>query len=900
MAMLRRAGAWLGVRFLALWERLQRVRGWVGRLRSSGPGSGAWEELDEELRFHLDMEIQANLREGLSPREARRRALVALGGKDWTAERVREERGGRWLEDLARDLRFGLRSLRKRPVFALAAILTLALGIGMTTTMFALVDTILLRPLPGTHTRGMVYLQRASSDGSFEASPSPQLLRLVRDHATSFSHIEAYSTSDHEIAVEGEPLRATGATASVGFFSFLGVRPILGRSFLPDDARGTGGPVVLLSYAFWERRFGAGRDALGRTVRVGDQIHEVIGVLPPEFRVDSPREILFWLPAGSAGVLPAEGEPVEAALARLAPGVSLEAARAELDAIVRNDPLAPVANMTLVGQILTPRDLIDPGLRRAILLLQAGAFLVLLIGCGNLANLLLTQGEARARELAVRASLGAGRGRLVRQLLAESLALGVLGGVSGVLLTLWALEALPALLPAGLPGLVFSRDVFLFAGGASLLSVGAIGVLPALRGSRRNLLEVIKGGSAGTRRVWRGLGWQGPGVRQLLVGAQVAMAFMLLASAGLLLKSLAGLGALDPGFRAEDLMAVRVELPDSRYPDEEDQRAFLGRLRERLRDGVPPAVGQVAVASGLVENLAASFRPLIPEGSPGLEGERRLLLIWGAGPGFFETAGIPVLQGREFIDEDGPGAEKVVILGEALAGRLFPDVDPVGRRVQTGEEWLRVVGVAGEVRTPDLARSRVGELQLWFPLAQDPGRGVTVLVRVAGDRTSAAELVKQAVREVDPFLPVLKVAMVADEMGESLGQERTNTALMGLFALTALALGAVGIYGVVAYSVGRQLREIGIRVALGASAGEVVARVVTRSMRSVGVGVAVGGVGAAAIGKLLSGLLHEVHSRDPGVLAPTAAVVVGVALLAAWLPARRAAGSGPVESLRSE
>ncbi|MGD2123512.1 MAG: ABC transporter permease, partial [Gemmatimonadota bacterium] len=372
------------------------------------------------------------------------------------------------LEAFLRDIRFGFRGLRRRPVFAMTAILTLAVGVGMTTTMFTLVDAVLLRPLHGSHTRNLVYLELESGIGDVTTSPTPELLRLIRDHASSFSQVEAYATRNYSVRANGEPLRLRGAQSSVGFFNFLGVGAQLGRSFVPGDGTASGSPVVILSHTLWKERFGERPNVLGETIVVEGVVHEIVGVLPRAFRVDTPEEALFWTPAGAAGALFQEGVPLEGALARLAEGVTLETARAELDAIVQNNPLSRRANMDWSARLKTPSDLMDPDLKRAILLLQAGAVLVLLIACGNLTNLLLVQGDARAREMAVRASLGAGKRRLIRQLLLECVVLGALGAGGGTLLTLWALDALPLFLPPGYAGFSMNPMVLLFSTAGSM------------------------------------------------------------------------------------------------------------------------------------------------------------------------------------------------------------------------------------------------------------------------------------------------------------------------------------------------------------------------------------------------------------------------------------------------
>ncbi len=870
--------------------------------------------LERLLKKEDRAEILGDLEEGYTrraPRQGRMRAGWWLWRQVFTipahlaADRVSLRRkGSSWsgpgkkpppLDGLLRDVRFGFRGLRRRPVFAVAAVLTLMVGSGMTTTMFTLVDAVLLRPLPGSNAQGMVYLQLESTDGRMWRSPSPELLRLIRDHASSFSRVEAYSTGNYAVSVEGEPLRVYGAQASVGFFSFLGVRTQLGRGFRPGDDKGAGTPVVVLSHTFWAERFGGSPGAPGRTMIIQGRTHEIVGVLPLDFRVDTPREAQFWIPEGAAGELFAEGAPLEGALASLAPGVTIEQARAELDALVRNNPLDRRADTEWKGRVNRPADLIDPALRRALLILQAGAVLVLLIASLNLTNLLLAQGEGRARELALRASLGAGRGRLVRQLLTECAVLGALGGAGGVLLTLWALDALPLFLPPGYAGFSINGPVLLASLAVSMTAILLAGLFPALTGSTRSLAAVLKGRARRRRGFLPSLPF-----RQALVSVEVAMAFVLLVSAGLLLKSFAGLAAADVGFPRENLLTLRVELAEEEYADAEAQLLFLDRLREEMARAVPPELGEATLASGLIENLSAAIDPLVPEGAAVEEAEPEVFLTWGVTPDYFQVVGLPVTEGRGFLEGEGEEGEKVVILSQGVARRYFPEQEAAGRRLRLDQEWYRVVGVARAVNLPSLARSHFRDLQLFFPFAQDPGDGLTVIARLRGDGRAGVDLLKDAVWEVDPTLPIMDVSLVEDALMESLTQERSNALLMVLFALTALVLGGVGIYGVVAYSVGRQIREIGIRLALGATQGGEVGRVVARGMGTVLASLVLGGVGVWAVGTVISDLLVEVSPRDPLVLGLGISVVAGVAFLATWLPARRAAGAGPVESLRGE
>lgn len=796
-------------------------------------------------------------------------------------------------KDLFRDVRIGLRGLRRRPVFAVTAVLTLAIGAGMTTTLFTLVDAVVLRPLPGDRARGLVYLGLESENGDLTSSPTPELLRLIRDHAGAFARVEGYAMENITLGVNGEPLRVLGGRASEGFFSLLGVRAELGRLFRPGDGRADAGPVAVLSHTFWQEHFGGRRDVLGQVVISGRRSYVVTGVLPRDFHVDSHREAQLWTAEGSAGDFFANEESLEGALARLADGMSLAAARAELAALVAHDPLTQRAGRQWVARIKTQADLVDPALRRAVLLLQAGAVLVLLIACGNLANLLLAQGEGRAREFALRASLGAGKGRLIRQMLTECALLGVAGASAGALLAVWALNALPLFIPPGFGGFSLHTDGFLLSVGVSMLGVFAAGLAPALRGVRQSPGEVIKGADAGRRGRTRG-------GRQLLVAGQVAMAFVLLFSAGLLFESFTRLMTADPGFRRDDLLSARIELPSESYPDDDARREFLHRLRDELRARIPEPLGAATVATGLVDGVSATFAPLALEGSADESGDPLLLITWGVAPDYFGVVGVPVTEGRAFTETDGREGEKVVIVNDGVARRYFAGSDPVGRRLRIRDSWYRVVGVAGTVRLPRFARSAFGDLQLFFPLAQDAADDLTVLARIRGDRPTTVKRVRAAIRAVDPFLPILKVSLAEDALAASLFQERSHALVSLLFAVTALLLGAVGIYGVVAYSVGRQVREIGIRIALGATRGGEVARVVARGMKSVAVGLAAGVVGAVALGPALTDFLHEVGPRDPWVSAGAALVVSGVAFLATWIPARRVAAAHPSRALRAE
>jgi predicted permease len=473
--------------------------------------------------------------------------------------------------------------------------------------------------------------------------------------------------------------------------------------------------------------------------------------------------------------------------------------------------------------------------------------------------------------------------------------LGALGAGGGTLLTLWALDALPLFLPPGYAGFSMNPMVLLFSTAVSMTGVLAAGLLPALKGAQRDPAQTIKGGS-----VHRGRLLKRVGIRQILVSVEVAMALVLLVSAGLLLESFAGLASVDVGFPRQDLLTLRLELPEEGYGEEESRLAFLDQLGHELEDRIPRELADITLATGLVEGLSASMAPLAREGSEEGQGTPGFLLVWAVATDYFEVVGVPIDQGRAFQDTDGPESESVIIINREVARRYFPEGQAVGQYLRLRESPYRVVGVAGSVNLPSMAQSPLGDQQLFFPLKQRPPSNPTVVARIRGDASAAVARLKEAVWAVDPTLPAQEIALVEDALAESLTQERSNAILMVLFAVTALVLGAVGIYGVVAYSVGRQMREIGIRVSLGATQGREVARVVRAGMGTVGMGLVLGGLGIAAVTTPLSGLLYQVDTRDPWVLTQGVLLVGGVALLATWLPARRATGSAPVQALKEE
>jgi putative ABC transport system permease protein len=792
------------------------------------------------------------------------------------------------------DIRSAARVLTRQPGLTLAALLTLALGIGGNTAIFSLVESSLINPLRHCDTDGLVYLYHYNPQMGITTTSSPEFIRACRDHADSFEEIGVYSTSSFNVTGSGEPALITGARVEPRLFSFLGVKPSLGRAFVPGDEERW---VAVLSHQLWRSRFGGDAGAIGQRLIIDDEPHEIVGVLPAGFDLDAYGDIRFWLPgrplAPVAGTQPSD--PLHS-IARLAPGVSPEAAQAELDLVGESLQSDQAAGLEWVPRLETPQQGLDPRLRRALLLLQVAVGFVLLIACANIANLLLAQGEGRAREMAMRSALGASRGRLARQILTESLALGVLGGALGLGLACWAMEAIPTLLPEDLGHIALNWYHLGFTLVVALLSGLVFGLVPALRSSTPDLISNLKHSAPTTASVRQRVAF-----RHLLVVAEVALALMLLVGAGLLARSFIGLQSLDPGFEPRGLLTLRIELPEERYPEASAQVTFFEQLLERARSRLGERVESIALASGVAADFGAIGGRPEPEGRVlDAEEPRQLLIAVSATPGYFRTVGIPLHEGRGFGDQDSEGSEPVVIINHTLARRYFSGESPVGRRIRFTDTWYRVIGVAGDSRLPSLAVQGVGELQVYFPFRRNPSPEMTIAVRTTADHGPVVDALKACLWDLDSSVPVTRVATADTLVADSLSKQRFNALLMALFAAIAAVLTTVGIYGVVAYSVSTRTREIGIRLALGATRAEVLRQAVKRGMTVVVLGLVLGLVGALSLARILVGLVHDVSVTDPATFISVSLLVAVIALLATWLPARRAAHLDPVIALRHE
>lgn len=802
------------------------------------------------------------------------------------------------MDTLRKDIGYAFRGLRRSPGFAAAVVLTLALGIGATTAIYTVVDDVLLSPLPFPEADRLVRVwhHNTRNDAPRETVSHETFRELVEGVDALEAAAGVSPRWSFTIREAGEPERLQGYWVSASFFELLGVDPAVGRALTSEEDRAGGAPVALVSHALWERRFGADPDLVGRTITLSGDGVTVIGVMPPGFAFPEAGDV--WLPL-ARNPLVDNGRQVRwvDVVARLAPGADLETAREETEAYMGRLARAyPEANAGLRATVESLHTAIVGDVRPALWALLGGAGLVLLIACANIGNLLLSRASARRGELAVRSALGAGRGRLVRQLLTESLVLGLVGGGAGTALAVQLLAVFRRVGPAELPRLQeVGIDLrVLLATGAMTLAAGVLsGIAPALTAARAEVREVLA-------RVGRTVGGGGDRLRGGLVVSQVALALLLLVGSGLLLRSFVRLAGVDPGFRAEGVLTLQFGLP-SGYDDERAVTFY----RELFRDlesipGVEAAGGvtRLPLGDAVSTRLELRGRSFEDKDQPEVQFRR-------ATGGYFEAMRIPLLRGRAFDDRDGPDADPVMIVSRTAAERLWPGEDPIGKRVRfwyagipPDAPWLEIVGVSGDVKTAGLDAG--ASPLVYVPFSQGPPGSPLVAVRTAGEPASLAGPVRDGIRALDPNIVIWNLRPMSERVSESLAGRRFGLLLIGAFGLLALLLAAIGIYGVVAYGVRRRTREIGIRKALGAADGDVLRMMIFRGLGLTAAGLGAGLVGAFLLTRLIRGLLFGVSPTDPAALVGVTALLGAVAALASWLPARRAVGVSPAEVLREE
>ncbi|SPE35609.1 Macrolide transporter ATP-binding /permease protein [Candidatus Sulfopaludibacter sp. SbA3] len=847
------------------------------------------QDLERELRSHLEQEAVERREAGLSEEAAHYAARRAFGNAARVQEEVRAMWGWTFVDRLRQDVRYAARTLRRSPAFTSVVLLALALGMGANTAVFSVVNGVLLRPLPYRSPDRLMILDEKwlPRFPHFEATPTDFL--SWREQSHSFEQVAAFLDIAFNVTGENGPERILGARVSANLPALLGVAPILGRSFTPEEDVAGNDHVVLLGYGLWQRRFGSDPQVAGKTLRLGGGAEfTVVGVMPPGFHF--PDEAEIWKPMGFTAA-DLKGGHFIYGIGRLRPGVTRAQAQAEMDLIMPRlqQPQVWSANVIpaleyYVGEV-----------RTALYVLLGAAGLVLLIACVNVASLLLARGSARHKEMSLRTSLGASRGRVVQQLLTESLLLALGGGALGLLLATAGISAVKRLSVTSIPRLdqvAVDYGVLLFTLAISLLTGVLFGLIPGLRLSHGDLQSGLK---AGGRISETGLH---SGARSVLVISEVALALALLAGAGLLLKSFRKLLDVRPGFHPENVVAATINLPASRYRESSRQVRFVQTLLERV--GSLPGVRQAAVTAGLPfssvsdAGIRIDGRPVgTPEsGAPAND--------YRVTPGYFQAMGIPLLRGRLLAEGDGATGPPVVLINETMAKRFFAHEDPIGKRVDiSGPTYLReIVGVVGDVKQSGLKGSVPP--QVYESYFQKPANSFVLVVRSSGNPLQLAEAFRHEVLALDKDQPVSSIRTMNELVAASLAHDRFSTFLLGLFAMLALVLAAVGIYGVIAYSVTQRTHEIGIRMALGARPSGILGLVLAQSLRVVAIG-AVLGVGASLLlTRLLASLLFEVKANDPVILAAVSGLLLSVAVAAAFLPARRASRVDPMIALRCE
>jgi putative ABC transport system permease protein len=797
---------------------------------------------------------------------------------------------------ILQDVRFALRLLAKRPSFAAVAILTLALGIGAATSIFTVVEAVLLRPLPFTEPGRLVFLQIRGADGDDYPLPDTDVIAW-RERNEAFSSL-AVIDGGQGVALTGagDAERIVVFNVTDRFFATLGVAPLAGRTFEAGEDRPGAPKAIVLSYPFWQRRFHGDPSIFGRTIRLDGIDHTVAGVMPASFRypvddLDGWR-VLTMAPPSRRGPF------YTRAIARLKPGVTIDGGRANaavVEAAIKQQYPGP---QDWRYEIVPLQEHVVGDVGRILYLLFAAVGLLLLIATANVANLLLARAGSRAREIAVRTAIGAGRGRIVAQLLTESLVLGLLGGVCGLLVAAWGTRSLIALAPDGIPRLNdigLNLPVFGFAAGIASLCAVAFGMTPALRAARLPLVDSLKEGS-------RGGGARQRRMQRALVVAEIALAMILCVAAGLAIRSVAALTRVNPGFRPAQLMTFRLKLPSSRYDTPQKITSFYDELRQRLE--AIPAVQSVGAGYGVPPDQNPMTDSFTAEGQV-LPSDRSapvgpLLIV---DDHYFRTLGVPLVAGRFFDQRDAFGQPATVIVNETLARRYYPN-GAVGRRLKQGgserptNPWMTIVGVVGDVAYSGLAAPP--EPAFYLSFRQSPDGSRYLLLRTASDPRTVLTAVRASVAALDKDLPVSRVYTIEQLMAMSVAAPRFRAMLLAIFAAAALTLTAIGVYGLMAYTVSERARELGVRVALGATARDVMTMVLVEAMTLGAAGVAIGIAGALAATRLMASLLFGVAPSDPATFASIAAVLMATAIAGSYVPARRATRVDPMATLRAD
>jgi putative ABC transport system permease protein len=887
---------------------LARMRALVSRVRTCFSPRRAEQEFEDELLAHLEMLTEDNLRRGMAPEEAARAARVRLGGLTQLKETNRDLSSLPVIETFVQDARYTFRTLRRNPGFTAVALLTLALGIGANTALFSVVHAVVLKPLP--------YADPERLFNVFQAQPQQGIAGTgwsyanfadLRDATNAWSAMAGAQQHQLTLMAAGEPSLVDASVVTTEFFAVFAEKPLVGRALRPDDGQAGAPPVVVLSESVWRGALGADPGIVGRSINLDKRPFTVVGVMPAAFRFPGfTRSQQVWLPVVQdplfGGWMFRRAGHWLQVTGRLKPGVSLTQARAELDAVgARLARAFPAENDGWAIRMLPLQQMIVGDAKSPLLVLLGAVGLVLLIACANISNLLLARATSRSREMAVRATLGAGRARIVRQLLSETAVLGLLGGLAGIALAWWGVQSLSSLLPASVPRVneirVDSR-VLGFALLLSALASCAFGLAPALIGASSNLhLSLREGGARsgepGSRRRARGA----------LVAAEVALATVLLVAAGLLLRSFSNLVSVSPGFDVRQVVKADISLPQFQYSTPQQWASFSDELLSRIQAEPGLQDSAVAVPRPIADRcLTLGFE--IVGSPPSSASVSRTAEYVSVSPDYFRVMGIPRLAGRVFDRHDIASSPRVSVISQALARLYFPNQDPLGKRLRFGfppgarGEEREIVGVVGDVRAMGLGE-KPGPM-MYVPYAQEPFWGANLVVKSRLSPASVADAIRREVRRLDKDLPVTDIATMPDVVGASVAQPRFRTFLLGLFAAMALALAATGIFGVISYSVSCRTNEIGIRAAGGATRGAILRMVLRETLMLTLAGLALGIPCALAGARLVEHMLFGVSPGDPATLAGVAIALTAVAALAGYVPARRAIRVDAMVALRHE
>jgi predicted permease len=876
-------------------------------------------EIVEEFSQHLTDEYEAAINRGASDEEARHAVFQELNASDYlnrelkrlerraTANAVIPGREGKGniFADLGQDLRFGLRTLIKNPGFTIVAVVALALGIGANSAIFSVVNAILLRPLPYKNPEQLVVIwENATHLGFPKDTPSPANFLDWRKQSTLFEGMAAFAERSFNLTGVGEPERLDGRRVSANLFDLLGVKPIVGRTFVAQEDQ-PGSKVVLLNESLWKRRFGSDPGVIGRAVNLNGEPYTVVGVLPHTVRLltSGNWRDQVWVPlAFPSEEAASRGSHYLEVIARMKHSVILPKAQAEMDTIAARLAQQYPDTNTRIGAVVRPLHEEVVGKMKSPLLILLGAVaFVLLIACANVANLLLARAAVRQKEIALRLALGANRTRLTKQLLVESVLLSLVGGVVGLGLAYFGLNVLTRFIPqdvAQADTITIDAKVLLFTIVVAVVTGLIFGLAPATQASHFNLNETLKEGGRDS-----GAGVRGKRLRNSLVIAEVATSFILLVGAGLLINSFVHLRNLDPGFRADHLLGMNVDLSQVKYPDTQRRTTFFAEVTRRVQ--TLPGVQSVAVAGNLPFTYNGDSTFIAVEGIPDPPVDQWPDVIYRTvGPGYFATMGIPLVRGRDFNDQDTLDTMPVVVISEKTARHYWPNEDPIGKRLKPGATtnatpWRTVIGVVKDVRQNDFITEP--KMQMYFSYRQMKDLVADALVvRTSVDPLSLGTSVRNTIWSVDKDQTVANINSMEHIVAGAVARQRFSMLLLAIFAGLALVLAAVGIYGVMSYSVAQQTREIGIRIALGAQRGDVLRMTVKEGLKLVGVGLLIGLISAFVLTRVMASLLFGISATDPVTFGIICVVLLIVAALASYIPALRATTVDPMVALRAQ